>query len=328
MPIAYLFYLGEELIMRKYYKTVLIIILGLIGTYFLFNSNVYLSSNKEPKTLITSDSENREVGNTVAYGMKNLEGDHIDNGSDLSSKNNKVSGVVSIDHNMDEDRKYALLIFDNYKQKTFIVENKEQVVNKHFFEMKSNSSINIKVSTSIDSNSRELTFLLVKKPEYNLREKDLNRAAVLGEVLSMRFSINDSDIMEENSEVRPDAIIRDGLYENLFVTNSKKKLQSIITEKEGKKLILSAGNDSNAEIRYAIIALKDWEQDTVIDNKIVLYTTVAPETRHLFHFNLPNVKTESNFQFIAFPFPYDVSDNNYESQQAFGSFRIVIKNDE
>ncbi|MFD6210007.1 hypothetical protein ACFWE9_18320, partial [Peribacillus sp. NPDC060253] len=153
-------------------------------------------------------------------------------------------------------------------------------------------------------------------------------AALLVPVLSMRYSINKSDIMEEISEVRPDAIIRDGLNENLFVTNSQKKLQFIITEKEGKKLLLSAGNDSNTEIRYAIIAFKDWEQVTVIDNKEVLYTTVPPETRHLFHFKLPKVKHESNFQFIALPFPYEVSPINYESQQSFGSFRVVIQNNE
>ncbi|WP_141236492.1 hypothetical protein [Peribacillus simplex] len=62
---------------------------------------------------------------------------------------------------------------------------------------------------------------------------------------------------------------------------SQEKLQSIMTEKEGKKLKLSAGNETNAEIRYAIIALKHWEQVAVRDNTDVLYTTVPPETRHL-----------------------------------------------
>lgn len=49
-----------------------------------------------------------------------------------------------------------------------------------------------------------------------------------------------------------------------------------MTEKEGKELKFSAGNETNAGIRYAIIALKDWEQVAVRDNTDVLYTTVPP----------------------------------------------------
>ncbi|MDM5304671.1 hypothetical protein [Peribacillus frigoritolerans] len=49
-----------------------------------------------------------------------------------------------------------------------------------------------------------------------------------------------------------------------------------MNEKEGKELKFSAGNETNAGIRYAIIALKDWEQVAVRDNTDVLYTTVPP----------------------------------------------------
>lgn len=45
----------------------------------------------------------------------------------------------------------------------------------------------------------------------------------------------------------------------------------------------------------------------VRDNTDVLYTTVPPETRHLFDFNLPDVERDNNFQLIAFPFPYEVN---------------------
>ncbi|MCO0601292.1 hypothetical protein NGI46_28775 [Peribacillus butanolivorans] len=197
--------------------------------------------------------------------------------------------------------------------------------------MKPNSSINFKVSVPIRSDSSELTFVIVQKPEYKLKELDLIKAGILEQVLSMRYSINRADSRDDVKkvkEVKPDAIVKDGLNENVFITNSQEKLQSIMTEKEDKKLKLSAGNETNDEIRYAIIALKDWEQVAVIDNIEVLYTTVPSETRHLFDFKLPEVESEKNFQLIAFPFPYEVSADNYESQQTFGSFRVVIQNKE
>ncbi len=76
----------------------------------------------------------------------------------------------------------------------------------------------------------------------------------------MRYSINKADSGKDAKkvkEVKPDTIVKDGFNENISITNSQEKLQSIMTEKEGKKLKFSAGNETNAEIRYAIIALKD-----------------------------------------------------------------------
>lgn len=106
----------------------------------------------------------------------------------------------------------------------------------------------------------------------------------------------------------------------------KEKLQTVFSEKEGETLTISNGNETKDEIPYAIVAFKDWEQVEIFHNKNVAYTTVAPETRQTFTFTLPAVEQESNFQLVAFPFPYKVSENHYVSQQAYGSFRIVIEN--
>ncbi|MBT2666751.1 hypothetical protein J7J00_14715 [Bacillus sp. ISL-4] len=316
--------------MKKYYIAALSVFL-LLGVFYWFYSS------SPPKELSTSDmvviEQEREVTNvanygSVGYGLENLKGKVIDEGSTLNSTDNEVSVVASVDNDIDEDRKYALLVFEDYKQVKFKVKNKEQEVNKYFFDMKPNSSINFNVAVPIRSDSSELTFVIVQKPEYILKELDLIKAGILEQVLSMRYSINKADSgkdVKKVKEVKPDAIVKDGLNENISITNSQEKLQSIMTEKEGKKLKLSAGNETNAQIRYAIIALKDWEQVPVIDNTEVLYTTVPPETRHLFDFNLPEVERENNFQLIAFPFPYEVNANIYESQETFGSFRVVIQ---
>ncbi|WP_342604601.1 hypothetical protein [Peribacillus sp. FSL E2-0159] len=319
--------------MKKYYLVALSVLL-LLGVFY------WLYSSSTPKELRTSDmvdiEQDREVTNaadygSIGYGLENLKGKVIDEGSTLHSTDNEVSVVASVDNDIDEDRKYALLVFEDYKQVKFKVKNKEQDVNKYFFDMKPNSSININVSVPIRSDSSELTFVIVQKPEYKLKELDLIKAGILEQVLSMRFSIYKADNernVKKVKEVNPDAIVKDGLNENISITNSQEKLQSIMTENEDKKLKFSAGNETNDEIGYAIIAFKDWEQVAVKDNTDVLYTTVPPDTRHLFDFKLPEVESEENFQLIAFPFPYGVSPDNYESQQTFGSFRVVIQEKE
>lgn len=78
---------------------------------------------------------------------------------------------------------------------------------------------------------------------------------------------------------------------------------------------------------YAIVAFKDWKQVEIFNNRKVVYTKLAPETRQFFNFTLPLVDQESNFQLVAFPFPFKVSEEDYISQQAFSSFRIVIENE-
>ncbi|MDF1997746.1 hypothetical protein [Peribacillus frigoritolerans] len=45
-----------------------------------------------------------------------MKGKVIDEGSILNSTDNEVSVVASVDNNIDEVRKYALLVFEDYKQ--------------------------------------------------------------------------------------------------------------------------------------------------------------------------------------------------------------------
>ncbi|MFJ7993561.1 hypothetical protein ACIQY5_15470 [Peribacillus frigoritolerans] len=44
--------------------------------------------------------------------------------------------------------------------------------------------------------------------------------------------------------------------------------------------------------------------------------------------DMPVVEKGNDFQFITFPFPYEVNADHYESQQTFASFRVVIQNNE
>ncbi|PAL12398.1 hypothetical protein [Peribacillus simplex] len=122
-----------------------------------------------PKELTTSNidviEKEREVTNaaadygSVGYGLGKLKGKVIDEGNFiLNSTDNEVSVVASVDNNIDEVRKYALLVFEDYKQVKFKVKNKEQDVNKYFFNMKPNSSINFNVTVPIRSDSSEIKY--------------------------------------------------------------------------------------------------------------------------------------------------------------------------
>ncbi|MED2186014.1 hypothetical protein [Bacillus wiedmannii] len=321
--------------MKKFYIIVGVILVLLATIYFLFNNSFKQSPTASPtpsKNHINEKKQREQQANTVSYGLKDKNGQHIDNGSEIISENNNVNVTLSFMHNVDEDRKYGLIVLEDYQQKNFKIEENTNELSNYSFDMKPNSSIKTKISLDISPNAKELTFLIVKKPEYKLKDNDLNKAAILEEVLSMRYPVNSNHKEEEKTKtdsvqpIQPKTVLKDNLYEPLFVTKNAEKLQAVFSESEGKELTVSNGNESKEEINYAIVAFKDWEQIEILDNKKVAYTTVAPETRQIFNFKLPTVDQESNFQLVALPFPYKVSKDNYPSQQAFGSFRIVIAN--
>ncbi|MGE7307595.1 hypothetical protein ACQKJG_27585 [Priestia megaterium] len=310
--------------MKKYFIAIILIMVVVVTFYSIFhkfiraNNSTTISQNSH-----SGDREEQQV-NTIEYGLYSLDGKYIDNGSTVYPEDDEANVNISINHNLNERREYSLIVLEDFKQVSFKLKNKKEFI-KYLFTMNPNSSKDINVRIPIRPNTQELAILLIKKPSYKLKEMDLNKASVLEDVLSLRYPINHKNELDNLKEVKPDIVVKDGLNEEMFVTNDIHKLQSVMVGKEGEKLWFSTGNDTSEPLKYAIIALKNWRQTKVIDNQDVIYTTVSEEERKLFSFTLPNVKKDSNFQLIAFPYPYHVSKDNYSSQQAFGSFRTVIE---
>ncbi|AJQ59955.1 hypothetical protein CON48_21725 [Bacillus thuringiensis] len=310
--------------MKQIYIISGVLLISLLTIYILFNTSII-----QPHPLSIENKREQQT-NTISYGLKDNQGQHINNGSTITSEDNKINVTLSFVHTINENRKYGLIVLEDYEQKPFKIEDTTNEISHYFFDMKPNSSITTKISLHTSPNANELTFLIIKKPEYKLKDNNLNKAAILEDILSMRYSMH--PLQKENEKIKlslidPDAILKDGLYEPLFVTNREENLQTVFFEKEGKQLTLSNGNETNDEMTYAIVAFKDWKQVEIFNNRKVVYTKVAPETRQIFNFTLPSVDQESNFQLVAFPFPFKVSEEDYISQQAFSSFRIVIEND-
>ncbi|MCC2494315.1 hypothetical protein LKM14_13135 [Bacillus cereus] len=310
--------------MKQIYIISGVLLISLLTIYILFNTSFI---QPHPPSI---ENKREQQTNTISYGLKDNQGQHINNGSTITSEDNKINVTLSFVHTINENRKYGLIVLEDYEQKPFKIEDTTNEISHYFFDMKPNSSITTKISLRTSPNASELTFLIIKKPEYKLKDNNLNKAAILEDILSMRYSMH--PLQKENEKIKlslinPDAILKDGLYEPVFVTNREENLQTVFFEKEGKQLTLSNGNETNDEMTYAIVAFKDWKQVEIFNNRKVVYTKVAPETRQIFNFILPSVDQESNFQLVAFPFPFKVSEEDYVSQQAFSSFRIVIENE-
>lgn len=69
----------------------------------------------------------------------------------------------------------------------------------------------------------------------------------------------------------------------------------------------------------------DWEQISLIDDQLVHYVTVEPNEKKVFEVTLPNTIKKKNYQVLAFPHPFGVSNTNYESRFVESTIRTVIK---
>lgn len=318
--------------------------------YLLLKSGLALKSNALPKViclfillLLVSACDNNQNMNTnentnletvidddvrrLSFGFRDKDGNHVDNGTLLDINTNEFNGSIYFKHEIPEERKYKLIILDNYQQTHFQADNRNETVSYFDFEMEPNSEIDINVNVPINKATQEISLLLIKMPEYQLQEFDLNRASVLEEVLAHRFPIktNEKPLIEFTEPVYT---FTGEPNDNLVASIEKNDLRVSVLEKAESTIYLSAGNiDSpeNESIPYAIVAFKDWEQHDVLDGTKVLFTDVPYDTRHVYETNLPSVNEKQNFQYIAFPFPYHVEKENYFSQDVFGTFRILIE---
>ncbi|MGE6379030.1 hypothetical protein [Peribacillus muralis] len=146
------------------------------------------------------------------------------------------------------------------------------------------------------------------------------------EVLPMRFMVKSKgEEPKAAADLIPDDMIKEGPNDTIFVSKQKEELIILPAAKSGEHVFLSVGNVGEKEENYHIIALNQWQQVSLGNDQVVGHVAVNPGERKVFQFELPKVKDESNFQVIALPKPYEVSESDYERTDVSGSIRTVIK---
>ncbi|RNA69906.1 hypothetical protein [Alteribacter keqinensis] len=91
----------------------------------------------------------------------------------------------------------------------------------------------------------------------------------------------------------------------------------------GESTYLHVGNSYEEDVPYAIIAFLGWEQVNIGENH-VLYTTIKGGSTGLIEFSIPEVEEIKPLQVFAFPFPYEITEGNYDADRVFSSQRKLI----
>ncbi|WP_221569301.1 hypothetical protein [Alkalihalobacillus sp. TS-13] len=311
--------------MRPKSKILIIISIIFLCTIpaILYFSNV----TTEKKDSMVFSSQQRpgvsENSNKITYGLYSTDGELIDNGSTLDPINGQINKVISLSHFINETREYSLIILSNFKQVPFKIKGEEYL--NYTFKMKPNSTINLNTIVNVGQDTKELDYLLIKKPNYLVKDRDIKKASILQEVIAMRFSITNSIKTRFDSE-NPLKEYSNGPNDYIFISKSMDKLGVVYKAKPDQKLYLSVGNVNKDEKKeFALVAFLGWKQVPLIDNKKVNYISVDPGKRKIYSLDLPKSDKAKNYQVISIPSPYNVSQTNYSSQMVYGSIRTIIE---
>lgn len=266
----------------------------------------------------------KEGSNTISYGLLDADGKVMNNGSALEPKNNKLEYTLSLSNFIEVEREYALIVLSNFEQTPFTVEGKQYSV--YTFNAKPNKSIKFNLSVTTNNSTKEIDYLIIKKPNYLIDKLDISRMHTLQEVLPMRYMVkSNGDNPKAAAGLIPDDTIKKGPNDTIFVSKQKEELNILSAARSGEHVFISVGNVGEKKENYNIIALNQWQQIPLENDQLVGNVAVNPGERKVFEYKLPKVKHDSNFQVIALPKPYEVSESDYESTVPSGSFRTVIK---
>lgn len=289
---------------------------------FLLITIILLSTRFYDHSVKRSDGRLMPSSNKIGLGLYGKDKKVIDNGSKLNVEVGKINTKLSLSHFVDIDRDYKLIVFNNFKQVDFEANGKNG--KSHNFNAKANTTVDIEVLNEVSDDTKEVDYLVIKMPNTLIEEFDPQPVLSMQQILSLRYDIENVEI-PINESAPPLITTNEGPIDSVFISDSMEELNALTSASSEQDVFLSVGNTSNEVVDYALIALLDWEQVPLIDEQLVHYITVHPNEKKIFEITLPNTDEKKNYQIFAFPFPFEVSTTNYESQLVEATIRTVIK---
>lgn len=258
---------------------VMIIISSCSGINNLSSEDNALESNNFKNKI--QSTTNRDILPNAIHGGVNI-GLYNTNGKIETEynfnikKNESINKFISIGNMIDSDRIYKLLLFIDYKQSSFKVDNHKPKID-YTFKIKSNESVQIPITIdSLKEGLHSILFAIVKYPDIKKLDDEFRKNTDSNNILFLRFSAtvnnDNSPKIDYNKfgQFKKSAIV-DGVF--ISKEDNYRRWLSEEINKDGKlDYYIKVGNTSNIKSRtYALIMLYDWKQINIEPQNDVLY---------------------------------------------------------
>ena len=235
-------------------KTFIIIVFIIVLIFIYFYNNI---TNNELKTRNKQLSYLNEFDTYVAIGVLDDNGNLIDDGNTINmSNNNTVHHTIDLMQKKDENRDYLLIAMIDFELSPIKINGKMH--NSYLFSTEKVDQIALDIEIEIPKNSKELTYIVIKNPNFMPENFDVGEIISLQTVLSKRFNLENSD---ENIKYESNFTSSSkGPIDNLWISSNKFEQQSIYRGKSGDKVYITLGNYSKENLDYAVVMFSDWNQ--------------------------------------------------------------------
>jgi hypothetical protein len=251
--------------------------------------------------------------NTISYGL--YKDDEL-----LENHEQKFSGkeklTLSLSNFVGFSREYVIVALLDYIQTEIEVNGKSTRTYK--FSVGENETKNIPFIIDIPEDTHEFSLLVFKDPNFvELDNESYNSLSSLEEVIALRFNLNG------NNKIIPETMKAEGEKSSLpivplFLSSTYDELKIVTEHFNNDTLYLFSGEyEISNEKEQAIIVFNDWEQISLNDNMVNYLET----TNKMKYYPL-NFTNKGIYQIVSFPEPFNVSNNNRESQRVYSSFRF------
>ncbi|MGN4444846.1 hypothetical protein ACTFOB_08030 [Bacillus cereus group sp. MYBK79-1] len=295
----------------------------------------YLKPNEVAKETEENSTVSRELKSIspdgAAYTEISSYGENLsplENTTKIKPKDNQANILnFNIFNGVDYDREFKIIVLQNFVQSKFSIDDNSSILQSHNVKISKKSERKIKVSVEIDRDTTDLTVLFVKDPDGIVKEMDIEKMAYYEPVYAKRLLINNENNNLEIGNLKyPDFTYQSDVDDTpIFLSESKTERKILPSAKQASKAYLHIGNPNPefTHTKYAIIALKDWEQVKIMDDSVLFVESDSKKTNG-YNIELPGVENnEENIQFIAFPYPFE-DWYNYTQNPVEYTFRTAL----
>lgn len=242
----------------------------------------------------------------------------IDSGNTIKQRN--INHNLEMTQNLSSSSEYLLLVLIDYIPTNFYHNGIK--LSKLNFSMNSQDKKTLNIKFNIPENSKDLCYLIIKRPDYFIEDKDIGKALSLADIITLRYNL---DIKEKKPNISKNVnTTSDGLITEVFISKNKNKLKALFECNEAEKIYLTIGNTKNELQTVGVIKLLDWEPIKFQD-KLVNFYKINPCEKITIDETCPEVKKDSLLQYIYFPYAYNISRENFYSTISYATNRLIVR---